>query len=103
MQSALIEELLNIMNMKLFGIVLQLIIVGAILMWLKDFTGKILDFFKIKFSDFGRGTRLEICGKVGKIRKVGFSEVELEVTEGDMIIPVNKFAKEVKVILNERG
>jgi len=105
MQSELIQELLNIMNTKLLGLLLQLLLLGAILMYIKDISSKMLDYIKVKFSDFGRGTKIEINGRVGYIMGIGFNEVEIEIDEHTtMIIPVSNFVNSNKIIIrNNRG
>lgn len=105
MQSELIKELLETMNTRLIGLMFQLVVGGAMVMWFKDMSSKILNYSKLKFSDFGRGTKIEIGGKTGYIIKVGFNEVEIEIDEGaTMIVPVDNFVKSNKVIMkHERG
>jgi len=100
-QSQLMNELLSTMDMKIFSLVLQLIVVGATVMWIKDVTGKIVNYFKLKMSDFGRGTHIKVEGYEGQIHKIGFVEVEIALAEEDtLLIPVERFVKTTKVILH---
>lgn len=100
-QSALINELLGTMDAKIFSLVLQLILVGAVVMWIKDVTSRVVNYYKLKMSDFGRGTNIKVEGFLGQIHRIGFSEVEIILDEGDtLLIPVERFVKATKTILN---
>jgi hypothetical protein len=83
-------------------VVLQLIIVGAILLYIKDLNNRIMNFYKLKMSDFGRGTRIKIGGVEGNISHIGFSEVEIALGDDEiMLIPVDKFVSSTKIISME--
>ena len=99
MPSQLVNELLNTMDAKIFSLVLQLIVTGAIIMFIKDITGRIVNFYKLRSSDFSRGVYIIIDGKEGQISHIGFNEVEI-VLEDDylMLIPVEKFMSSTKII-----
>ena len=99
MPSQLVNELLSTMDSKIFSLVLQLIIVGSIIMFIKDFTGRIVNYYKLKMSDFSRNIKIEINSHEGYIRHIGFSEVEIELDESrTMFIPVDKFMSSIKII-----
>jgi len=103
MQSDLLNDLINTVDTKIFTLVVQMIVVGAILMWIKDMNGRIVNFLKLKMSDFGRGTKIEILGKEGYIHNVGFNEVEIDLgDDSTMLVPVEKFIKTSKVIITRR-
>lgn len=99
MPSQLVNELLATMDTKIFQLVLQLIIVGAIIMYIKDLNGRVANYYKLKMSDFGRGTKVKIDGKEGTISAVRFSEVEITLDEEHiMLVPVAKFVDSIKII-----
>lgn len=100
MQSELLNELLNVIDSKIFTLTLQLIIVGAVFMWIKNLNGQIVDYYRLKMSDLGRGTKVEILGYEGFISRIGFNEVEITL-DGDktLLIPVDKFMQAPKVIV----
>ena len=99
MPSQLVNELLSTMDSKIFSLVLQLILTGSIIMFIKDITGRIVNFYKLRSSDFSRGVYIQIDGKEGQISHIGFNEVEI-VLEDDylMLVPVEKFMKSTKII-----
>jgi len=100
MQSELLNELLSTMDSKIFGLVLQLIVVGAIFMWIKDMNTRVVDYMKLKMSDFGRGTKVKLDGYEGYIHSIGFNEVEIIIDENStLLIPVERFMKASKVII----
>lgn len=99
MQSDLLNELLSTVDTKIFTLVLQLIVVGAIFMWIKDMNTRVVSFMKLKMSDFGRGTQIKIDGQKGHIHYIGFNEVEIDLGGGDtLLVPVDKFINSSKVI-----
>jgi len=99
MQSELLNDLLSTVDSKIFNLVLQLILVGAITMWVKDMSGRVTDWFKLKMSDMGRGTFVEIDGYAGYIERIGFDEVEIKVNEHTtVLVPVAKFISSIKAI-----
>jgi len=102
MPSQMINELLGTVDAKIFSLVLQLIVVGAVIMFIKDFTGRIVNYCKLKMSDFSRGIKIKIEGQEGYVRHIGFNEVEIEIDENrTMFIPVDKFIKSSKIITIE--
>lgn len=104
MYSELINTLLSNFDDKLLKLAINLVIVGAIGMGIKDLTSKLYQYMALKFSDFGRGTRIEVGGKVGQIRRIGFTEVEIDLDDrsGTFLIPVARFTKSDKIILSHR-
>jgi hypothetical protein len=103
MESALLNDLFGAIDAKIFQIVLQLIVVGAIIMWIKDFNGRVVNYYKLKMSDFGRGTRVRIDGMEGDMRQVRFTEVEIDLGNGcTLLMPVEKFIKSSKVIVTTK-
>jgi len=103
MQSELINDLLTTMDTKIFTLVLQLIVVGAIVMFAKDLSGRIVSYYKLKMGDFGRGTEIEIDGYEGHIHNVGFSEVEITLDDNStLLMPVDKFTNASKVIITRK-
>jgi hypothetical protein len=103
MESQLLNELFSTIDTKVFNIVLQLIIVGAIVMWVKDMNGRVVNYLKLKMSDFGRGTKVKVAGYEGYIHSIGFNEVEILV-DGDqtLLVPVDVFIRSTKVIITKR-
>ncbi len=100
MESALLNDLFGAIDAKIFQIVLQLIVVGAIIMWIKDINSRIVDYLKLKMSDFGRGTKVRVEGFEGHIHSVGFNEVEIVIDEqATLLMPVQRFIKASKVII----
>ena len=100
MQSNLLVDLMDMLNLKVFQIVVQLIIVGAIFLWIKDMNERVVNYFKLKLSDFGRGTQIKIDGYEGFIHSIGFNEVEITIDDNrTLLMPVNKFIKASKVII----
>ena len=100
MESALVNDLFGAIDTKIFQIVLQLIIIGAILMWIKDINGRIVNFYKLKMSDFGRGTKVRIDGYEGFIHEVRFNEVEINIDRNTtLLVPVERFIKANKIII----
>ena len=104
MQSELLNDLLSTVDSKIFNLVLQLILVGAVTMWVKDMSGRVTDWFKLKMSDMGRGTFVKIDGYEGYIERIGFDEVEIKVDEHTtLLIPVAKFISSSKAISTHRA
>lgn len=103
MQGQLLNELLSTMDSKMFNLVLQLIIVGAIFMWIKDMNGRVVNYIKLKMSDFGRGTKVKIGSETGYINRISFNEVEIVIDEDQtMFVPVEKFMNSTKIIVAKR-
>jgi len=100
-QSELLKELIESLDSRLFTLVFQFVIVGVFIMYLKDWMTKILDFIKVKWSDFGRGTKVEIDGHVGHIKHIDMMKSEIEIkidAETIMIVPISRFLKNTKII-----
>ena len=99
MPSQLVNELLSTMDSKIFELVLQLIIVGAVIMYIKDLSNRVVNYYKLRTSNFSRGVSIIIDGKQGQINHIGFSEVEIILPdEYIMLIPVDRFMKSTKII-----
>ena len=104
MQSEILNDLLSTIDSKLFYMVLQLILVGAVTMWVKDMSGRVADWFKLKMSDMGRGTYVRIEGYAGYIERIGFDEVEIRVDEETtLLVPVARFITLSKTISTRRA
>lgn len=102
MQSEFVQELMRSMNAQLLSLIVQLVVSGLVLMSIKDFSFKVLNFMKLKYSDFGRGTEIEIVGKNGYIMHVGFNEVEIYLDEDQtLFMPVENFIKANKIIIRK--
>lgn len=100
MQGELLSDLLNTVDSKMFSLALQLIISGAVFMWIKDMSGRIVNYYKLKMSEFGRGTKIRIEGVEGYVRHIGFNEVEIILSEDEtLLIPVARFMGQSKVII----
>mgnify|MGYP001552069057 CR=1 FL=1 len=94
-----LEQLINNFSADIFSIMFHIVITGAVVFYLKDLATRIVNYFKIKFSDFGRGTKVEFNGKVGYITKVGFSSIEIRIDdESIMIVPLARFLSLSKII-----
>ena len=103
MQGELLAELLSTVNNQIFTLVLQLIITGAVFMWIKDMNSRIVNYVKLKMSDFGRGTQVVIDGKTGYINRISFNEVEIIIDEDQtLFIPVERFIGTPKIIVAKR-
>lgn len=99
MPSQLVNELLSTMDAKIFSLVLQLIVVGSIIMFIKDLTGRIVNFYKLKTSDFGRGVNIVMDGREGQITHISFNEVEIALEDDYiMLVPVDRFMKSTKIV-----
>lgn len=99
MESKIVLDLLEAIDSKIFQLVLQLIIVGAIIIYIKDFNSRVVNYYKLKMSDLGRGTKIIFDRTAGYINKISFNEVEIETEDGGlMLIPVDKFIKSSKII-----
>jgi len=102
MQTEFINELMKSMNAQLLGLIVQLVLSGLVLMSVKDFSFKVLNYLKLRYSDFGRGTEIEIANKNGYIMHVGFNEVEIYLDENQtMFMPVENFIKANKVVIRK--
>jgi len=100
MQGAILNELLSTMDAKMFNLAVQLLLFGAIGFWLKDMNSRIVNYYKLKMSDFGRGTKVLILGHEGFISRIGFNEVEITIdVDKTLFIPVNKFISTDKIIV----
>jgi len=100
MQGELLNALLDTMDSKIFTLVLQLIVVGAVFMFIKDLSGRVVNYLKLKMSEFGRGTKIRIEGVEGSLRHIGFNEVEITLSEEEtLLIPVTRFMNASKVII----
>lgn len=100
MQGELLNDLLNTVDSKMFTLVIQLIVVGAVFMFIKDLNGRIVNYLKLKMSEFGRGTKIQIDGYEGYVRHIGFNEVEMILDEDKtLLIPVDRFIRANKVII----
>lgn len=100
MQGELLNDLLNTVDSKMFTLVLQLIVVGALFMWIKDMNGRIVDYVKLRMSEFGRGTKVKVDGYEGHIARIGFNEVEIIVNEDEtLLMPVKRFSMATKIIV----
>lgn len=103
MQSEFIQELTRSLNAQLLSLIVQLVISGLVLMSIKDFTLKVLNFLKLRYSDFGRGTEIDVFGHNGYIMSIGFNEVEIYINEDrSLFIPVANFIKANKVIIRRK-
>lgn len=99
MQSILMNELFNSFDSKIFNMAVQVVVMAAIGLYLKEISSRIVDFMKLKMSDLGRGTRIEILGKSGHIESISFKEVEINLGDDKLLlIPVEKFVKSEKII-----
>ena len=102
MQSQIINEIFSTVDSKIFQLVLQLIVVGAIILFIKDMTSRVYNYYKLRMSDFSRGIKIRIDGNEGFIKHIGFNEVEIEIDEAQtMFIPVDRFMSLSKVITTE--
>lgn len=102
MQSEFIQELMQSLNAHLLGLIVQLVVSGLVLMSIKDFSLKILNYMKLRYSDFGRGTEIDVAGINGYIMDIGFNEVEIYIDEDrTMFMPVGNFIKANKVIVRK--
>jgi len=100
MESQLITDLMGVVNANIFELVVQMLVIGAILLWLKDMTGRIVTYYNLRMSNFGRGTRVKVEGYEGYIHDVGFNQVEINIDENStLLMPSDRFAKASKVIV----
>jgi len=100
MQTEFINELTKSINAQLLGLIFQLVFSGLVLMSIKDFSLKILDYIKLRFSDFGRGTEIIINKNSGYIMNIGFNEVEIYLNEDStLFMPLANFIKSDKIIV----
>lgn len=100
MQSQFVEELLKSFNTQLLGMIAQLVISGLVLMSIKDFSLRVLDYLKLRYSDLGKGTEIVINGQAGNITKVGFNEVEIYLDEDrTLFMPLPNFIKSNKIVI----
>lgn len=99
MQSTIINGLLETMDAKIFQLVTQLVLGGAIILYLKDLSVRIMNYYKLRMSDFSRGVKIRIDGCEGQINHIGFNEVEILLDdEYIMLVPADKFMKSIKII-----
>lgn len=100
MESQFIQELLKSLNTQLLAMIVQLVVVGLVLMSVKDFSMKLLDYINLRFSDLGKGTEIIIGGQEGNITKIGFSEVEIYLDEDrTLYMPLKNFMKSNKIVI----
>ena len=103
MQSQLITDLMSVVNANIFELVIQMLVIGAILLWIKDMTGRIVTYYNLRMSNFGRGTKIIVEGHEGFIYHVGFSQVEINLDDPDtnstLLMPSDRFAKASKIIV----
>ena len=100
MGGQLVTDLMSVVNANIFELVIQMLVIGAVLLWIKQITGKIVTYYSLKMSNFGRGTKIKIDGYEGYIHNIGFSEVEIVIDgECTLLMPVDRFAKASKVIV----
>ena len=99
MPSTLINGLLETMDAKIFQIVTQLVIGGALILYIKDMSNRILNYYKLRMSNFSRGVKIRIEGCEGQISHIGFNEVEI-ILDDDyiMLVPADRFMKSTKTI-----
>ena len=103
MQSALIEELFKAFDSKLFNMAVQIVLVTAVGLYIREMSTRVVNFLKLKMSDMGRGTEIEFQGKKGQIETIGFREVEIHLEAGGyLLVPVDKFVVTPKVIYLKR-
>lgn len=80
---------------------------GVVLLYMKDLVSRIVDWTKLKFSDFRVGTRIRIKGETGWITRVGLTEVEIKIDDPDdhlyFKIPIHTFVASPKVIVRSDG
>ncbi len=94
-----LEQIIASMSIKILSVVIQVLMTAAVALYLKDLAARLINYLKMKFSDFGRGTKVEFGGKVGYITKVTFGEVEIRIDdESLMIVPIAKFLTQPKII-----
>ena len=104
MESLVLGDLLEGVDTKIFQIVIHMILVGAVFLWVKDMSSRVMNYFKLKMSDFGRGTKVIVDGHEGYIHHVGFSEVEITIDEhSTLLMPLERFMKASKVIKTTNG
>ena len=100
MESQLITDLMGVVNANIFELVVQMLVIGTILLWLKEMTGRIVTYYNLRLSNFGRGTKIQVEGYEGFIYNVGFSEVEITLDNNStLLMPSDRFAKASKVIV----
>ena len=104
MEGMLLNELMDIMNTKLLQIVIWGVISGIAILQVKDIVNMIFNYFKLKMSDFGRGSKIKIDGYEGYIQRVRLKEVEILVDNNTLLlVPVDRFIKLSKVITTTNG
>lgn len=104
MEGMLLNEIMDIMNTKLLQIVIWGVISGIVILQVKDIVNMIFNYFKLKMSDFGRGTKVKIDGYEGYIQRVRLKEVEIIIDDNTLLlIPVDRFIKLSKVIVTTSG
>jgi len=94
MQSELLQELAQSLDSRLLLLIIQFVMAGVFIMYLKDWMKKIFDFIKVKWSDFGRGTKVEIDGHIGHIKTIDMFKGEIEIridAQTVMIVPSLNF------------
>ena len=95
----LLAQLFNQVDGRIFILTLQIIATGAVAMYLKDLSSRLINFLKMKFSDFGRGTKVGFNGEVGYITQITFSHVEIRLSsERLFVVPISRFLAAPKII-----
>ena len=94
-----LSKIIEHMSLEILALCFQVIGAGIIVLYVKDLTQRIVNFFKLRLSDFGRGTKVTVDRKTGWIVKAGFRNVEIRLSENSiLLIPVDKFLKSSKII-----
>ena len=100
MEKELLHNLINGLSAQLVWSLFQVVAISFIFLAIKDFASKLLVYLKLKFSDLGRGTKIEIDNYVGYISNLGFTEIEIEVdSHTTMIVPIKRFLNVSKIIM----
>jgi len=83
---------------KILYLFFKLATVGFVILYTKDFATRMVNYVKVKWSDFGRGTKVEVDSHIGHIEHINWltSEIEISIKTGTtMFIPIDKFLKYV--------
>lgn len=99
MEGLLLNELQEMLNSKLVSSLIYVVVVGVVALQLKDIIKTVFDYFKLKMSDFGRGTKIKIDGYEGYIERIRLREVEIRVGNSTLLVPIDRFIKISKVIV----
>ena len=83
------------------------LVYGMTLLYMKDLVSRLVDYTKIKFSDFRVGTRVKILGETGWITRVGLTEVEIKIDNEEdhmyLKVPIHSFVSSAKIIIRSDG